>query len=112
VGVLKPQTIFGPQLFKAVNKVFNSTSWFPWYKSFSLTCKAQRKFQPFNPEFLFKKAFRVLSSRNILPKYGAEGAQGGGAGRSGSDGRVCHRRYAQIQEPELWKGPAAVVGAL
>ena len=54
----------------------------------------------------------VLSSRNILPKYGAEGAEGGGAGRSGSDGRVCHRRYAQIQEPELWKGPAAVVGAL
>ena len=33
VGVLKPQTIFGPQLFKAVNKVFKSTSWFPWYKS-------------------------------------------------------------------------------
>ena len=41
------KTIFGPQLFKAVNKVFKSTSWFPWYKSFSLTCKAQRKFQIF-----------------------------------------------------------------
>ena len=56
-GVLKTQTIFGPQLFKAVNKVFKSTSWFPWYKSFSLTCKAQRKF---HPEFLFQKAFRVF----------------------------------------------------
>ncbi len=32
-GVLKHQTIFGPQLFKAVNKVFKSTSWFSWYKS-------------------------------------------------------------------------------
>ena len=31
-GVLKPQTIFGPQLFKGINKVFKSTSWFPWYK--------------------------------------------------------------------------------
>ena len=69
-GVLKTQTIFGPQLFKAVNKVFKSTSWFPWYKSFSLTCKAQRKFHPSIPNFylkrhlgyyLFKKAFRVLT---------------------------------------------------
>ena len=50
-GVLKTQTIFGPQLFKAVNKVFKSTSWLPWYKSFSLTCKAQRKFHPSIPNF-------------------------------------------------------------
>ena len=42
---------------KGVDKVFKSTSWFPWYKSFSLTCKAQRKF---HPEFLFQKAFRVF----------------------------------------------------
>ena len=58
-GVLKTQTIFGPQLFKAVNKVFKSTSWFPWYKSFSLTCKAQRKFHPSIPNF-YLKAFRVF----------------------------------------------------
>ena len=32
-GVLKTQTIFGPQLFKEVDKVFKSTSWFPSYKS-------------------------------------------------------------------------------
>jgi hypothetical protein len=54
-GVLKTQTIFGPQLFKAVNKVFKSTSWFPWYKSFSLTCKAQRKFHPSIPNFYLKR---------------------------------------------------------
>ena len=63
-GVLKTQTIFGPQLFKAVNKVFKSTSWFPWYKSFSLTCKAQRKFHPSIPNFYLKRhlsEFRVLS---------------------------------------------------
>jgi hypothetical protein len=28
-GVLKPQTIFGPQFFKGINKLFKSTSWFP-----------------------------------------------------------------------------------
>jgi len=54
-GVLKTQTIFGPQLFKAVNKVFKSTSLFPWYKSFSLTCKAQRKFHPSIPNFYLKR---------------------------------------------------------
>ena len=27
--VLKPQTIFGPQLFQSIRKVFKSTSWFP-----------------------------------------------------------------------------------
>ena len=63
-GVLKTQTIFGPQLFKAVNKVFKSTSWFPWYKSFSLTCKAQRKFHPSIPNFYLKRhlgySFRVF----------------------------------------------------
>ena len=71
-GVLKTQTIFGPQLFKAVNKVFKSTSWFPWYKSFSLTCKAQRKFHPSIPNFYLKRHLGYLQ----LPKNVAECAEG------------------------------------
>ena len=63
-GVLKTQTIFGPQLFKAVNKVFKSTSWFPWYKSFSLTCKAQRKFHPSIPNFYLKRHLGYFSLRS------------------------------------------------
>ena len=70
-GVLKTQTIFGPQLFKAVNKVFKSTSWFPWYKSFSLTCKAQIKFHPSIPNFYLKRHLgycSIVSNERFLFK--------------------------------------------
>ena len=73
-GVLKTQTIFGPQLFKAVNKVFKSTSWFPWYKSFSLTCKAQRKFHPSIPNFYLKRhlGYLVVAWKTTVKSVGGE----------------------------------------
>ena len=58
-GVLKPQTIFGPQLFKAVNKVFKSTSW-----SLGTNRQFERKFQPFHPNFYLKRHLGYFYNRH------------------------------------------------
>ena len=98
-GVLKTQTIFGPQLFKAVNKVFKSTSWFPWYKSFSLTCKAQRKFHPSIPNFYLKRHLGYSYSRR-----NGDAAAGHGHAhvwRWDLHGRVVRRQAARARRNGL-----------